>query len=187
VLNYAQALQGGANVVPSSPIASTSPPPLGLASMGTTAGDLVDALVDTSHTPTPQTPTEGRVSQLIIIPSSPFPSRFPCVDYVFTRSFLPRSTPLSLSMSSALSLLRSFLIAYDVVHISPPSDPLLKKAEQSNDGTQKPLRGVLELPEGVFARAQKNIQKETVLKLFLTFLSITTFGSHKVFFRPNLA
>jgi hypothetical protein len=28
-------------------------------------------------------------------------------------------------------------------------------------------------------------RKEAVLKLFLTFLSITTFGSYEVFFSPN--
>eukprot|EP00026_Physarum_polycephalum_P002863 Phypoly_transcript_02872.p1 GENE.Phypoly_transcript_02872~~Phypoly_transcript_02872.p1 ORF type:complete len:594 (+),score=115.49 Phypoly_transcript_02872:625-2406(+) len=107
VLNYAQALQGGANLTPTSPVASTSPPPLDLvSSVGAAMGDSVvpsDPSGDGYQTPTPQTPTDGR--------------------------------------------------------ISPPSDPLVKKGEEPNDGTQKPLRGVLELPEGVFAKAQKSGHK----------------------------
>ena len=48
----------------------------------------------------------------------------------------------------------------DVLYVSPPADPLVRKAEEANDssnGAPKPLRGVLELPEGVFAKAQRDI------------------------------
>lgn len=50
------------------------------------------------------------------------------------------------------------LYCRDVMYTSPPSDPLARKTEETNDNTQKPLRGVLELPEGIFAKAQKGIQ-----------------------------